>query len=170
MRAAGFDCARESNVADLLECLLQISALRHTTSCLAGVSGQAGPAGPGAEIDLAPGVGTGLVEAEQELSDRLRAVLPNGPSLPSTIGSPPGTNRDPGLQDDRTYLGRFLLLRHANLAILDRCSADDLSRKVASAGSGARTVADLVASALARDTDTLGTLRSRLGKAPIARM
>ena len=147
-------------MADLLECLLQISALRHTTNRLAEVTSDATP---GCSIGAAKGesgVPAWLIAAEEELAAQLQDALPGGPALAPGSDFPHARPQNSPLAGEEMRLGRFFLLRRANLAILDRCSAEDLSQRVGQSGSASRTVADMVAIALARDTDALGALRN----------
>jgi hypothetical protein len=145
-------------VADLLECVLQISALRHTTSRLAETAVVQASGHRSGPAEMAPELAAALVAAEEDFSVRLVTALPRGPSLDICRDRTLSDESPPWQAADVPFLGRFLMLRRANLAILDRCSAEDLSRPLALRGV-TRSVADLVADALARDTDALGALR-----------
>ena len=59
-------------------------------------------------------------------------------------------------------LARFAAQRRSTLAILARCSAEDLSRTLEDPLRGSLQVADLVALTLANDTDHIGQIRERL--------
>lgn len=127
-------------MADLLECLIQVKALRNTLEGVASLPGEAPP-----EID-ARRVWNRMADAE-----RRYAVA---------LGAAPG-ERPPsggGAGEERRA---FAALRQANLALLERCTASQLAAEVDWPGRRATTVADLVAIMLAHDTEVLGDLRRR---------
>jgi len=124
-------------MADLLECLIQIKALRETLHRLTGLPTTATRAGSWEQ----------LAETERRYAGALgTAIAGVADTAPSDDG--PGANRD-----------RFVTWRRANLAMLDRCTAAELAGFVGWPGRPSTTVADLVAIMLASDTEELGELR-----------
>jgi hypothetical protein len=155
-------------MADLLECLLQIKALRETLGRLEDLVG----AVPAARWDIRPAPQTWApLEVVAHLADvelvhgvRLRQVL--------TMERPPLLAVDPRVlavrADYRSWalplaLDRFAVRRVETLELLDSCRADELERFGVHPRRGAMTVADLVAFMLTHDIDHLGQIRERLG-------
>jgi hypothetical protein len=127
-------------MADLLECVIQITALREalatamdarSTSSLMSAQVQGVPVWQrmaGAERRYAIALGTGIA----------------GGMDPAPPDAGPAA---------------FAALRRANLARLDRCTSAQLAGLVEWPGRPSTTVADLVAIMLANDTEELGELR-----------
>jgi hypothetical protein len=149
-------------VADLLECLIQINALRHTTSRLAELARTVGPERWTAAGDPLAGLAAAMIAAEEALAAFLVAALPHGPSLAHHHESSNAQERPSRRPGEAPHTWRFFDLRHTNLAVLDRCSAEDLSQRVSSGDRRETTIADMVAIMLARDTVTVGELRAHL--------
>jgi hypothetical protein len=124
-------------MADLLECVIQIKALRDTLDRTARLTERAERSAPWLP----------LAEAERRCAVAL-----------GTIG---GAGAEPSRPDDGPAFQRerFATLRRANLAMLEGCSAAQLAGFVAWPGRPFTTVADLVAIMLANDTEALGELR-----------
>jgi hypothetical protein len=122
-------------MADLLECVIQIKALREairvgTRATDGGTSAEANPV-------TVSGVWQRMAEAEQRYAVALGTAIAGG--------------------------AQFLAMRGANLARLDRCTAAELAGFVEWPGRPSTTVADLVAIMLANDTEALGELRRARG-------
>jgi hypothetical protein len=127
-------------MADLLECLVQIKALRDALEGVASLS-EAAPSDTDARGDW-----NRMAGAERRYASALGAAAH---ALPS-----------PG--DDAGEARRsFAALRQANLALLERCTASRLAAEIAWPGRRSTTVADLVAIMLAHDTEVLARLRGR---------
>lgn len=144
-------------MADLLECLIQIKGVADTPRRL-GIR-------LAAEAGVAPGRGARVArqmcEAEECFGRCLafmlahdRAVLPALPRVES-VGEGAGEEKD-----EAGWLARFTERRAGIVALLDRCSADQLNRIGLEPSRGPMTVADLVAVMLAHDTDCLGAIRA----------
>jgi hypothetical protein len=127
-------------MADLLECLIQINALRHALEGVASLRGEAPPE------NEARRVWSRMADAER----RYAAALGAAPGERSSSGGDAGEARR-----------AFAALRQANLALLERCTASQLAAEVDWPGRRSTTVADLVAIMLAHDTEALGHLRGR---------
>ncbi len=150
-------------MADLLECLLQIKGLRETAKRLSALAHDVEAA---RWTRPAPGNGPSaaaltvhLAEAESLHGAWLRRTLTiTQPALGQVddLGAAGTLQAQPGLD-------RFLALRRDNLALLDRCSAEDLARSSVYPTRREMTVADLVAVMLASDTEALGKIRQALG-------
>ena len=128
-------------MADLLECLIQIAALRDalemaTDRRSAGLSPEPRPAAVS---------GPRLADAERRFAAALGAA-------------DAGTASSRGDAEDERRA--FVALRRANLAKLDACTAAQLCGLVTWPGRPSTTVADLVAIMLANDTEALCELRS----------
>jgi hypothetical protein len=128
-------------MADLLECLIQIKALRETLHRLTGLPTTATRAGSWGQ----------LAETERRYAGALGTAIAGGAEADRS-GDVPAAERD-----------RFVTWRRANLAMLDRCTAAELAGFVAWPGRPSTTVADLVAIMLANDTEALGELRRARG-------
>jgi len=127
-------------MADLLECLIQIKALRETLEKVASLSGNAPAAADGV------GVWNRMADAER--------------SYAAALGTAAGeTSPAGGVSDEARRV--FVALRHANLSALERCTASQLAGPIIWPGRRSTTVADLVAIMLAHDTEALGHLRGR---------
>lgn len=125
-------------MADLLECLIQIKALRDTLERVASLSGSA----PAAPADL--GVWKRMADAER--------------SYAAALGTAAGeTSPSGGVSDEARRV--FVALRHVNLSALERCTASQLAGPILWPGRRSTTVADLVAIMLAHDTENLGGRR-----------
>jgi uncharacterized membrane protein YgaE (UPF0421/DUF939 family) len=125
-------------MADLLECLIQIKALRDTLERTASFFRDAP-----AESERAL-VWTRMADAERRYA--------------AALGTAAGANACSGDEPDEVRRA-FVALRHANLAALERCTASELAGAIVWPGRRSTTIADLVAIMLAHDTDVLGELR-----------
>jgi len=137
-------------MADLLECLIQVKALRETLVVAETEI---------AEEEPVPGWQR-LADDERRYALALRTDGPLRPDLTSTARVPAGS------------LAEFVRLRRANLAMLDGCRAAQLSGLVEWQGRPSTTVADLVAIMLANDTEVLGAwrrARANPGSSPASR-
>jgi hypothetical protein len=132
-------------MADLLECLIQIKALRHTLTRVetAGLSAS-GPVSTERGSVTLDSVWQRMADAER----RFAAAL-------DTAGAGIGSSGEAAGDTRRV----FVALRLSNLARLDGCTAAQLGGSVEWPGRPAMTVADLVAIMLAHDTEALGDLR-----------
>ena len=154
-------------VADLLECLIQISALRETPTrllMLVRAFSQERWTARQAEGSWAPVDSVAyLAELETEWSLRLQLVLeadrPRFEAIDEAglAQSVLGLGRDPA-----AAIARFRSRRLANLERLERCSAADLARAALIPPRGKTTVADLVAMMLANDVEHVGRIRRGL--------
>ena len=141
-------------MADLLECVIQIKALADTPRRLAGRLHEARAR---AAFDAAPILGELLVY-ESWLRASIEAGL-SGDEATAGAEPAPGTPLHPRLSHPgETALEEFSARRAAVVRRLDACSAAQLSKVVLVAGRGPTTVADLVALALAHDTDTIARI------------
>jgi hypothetical protein len=154
-------------MADLLECVLQIKGLRETADRATALVhnlgadrwGRAGPEGPSAAELLGQ-----LAELESLYGASLRLMLAAPrPGLPAFDGQSLLALGRYRRWDAGEALERFLARRRDNLELLDRCSADDLSRVGLHPIRRETTIADLVALMLASDVDRLGEIRRVLG-------
>jgi len=130
-------------MADLLECLIQIKALGEAL---------AGPAcdSAGESADGEPArVWKRMADAERRYAKALGTRLAGGP--------PPARSQEGAVAASVV----FASLRRANLDMLDRCTAAQLSGLVDWPGRPSTTVADLVAIMLAHDTALLAVFRQR---------
>jgi hypothetical protein len=131
-------------MADLLECLIQIAALRDTLTHAEAVTRPiAGAGSPGPDRAGVAEAWTRMADAEARYARALGAAGAAGPS-------------GEGSDDAR---GAFVALRRSNLARLDGCTAAQLGGVVEWPGRPSTTVADLVAIMLAYDTETLAESR-----------
>jgi len=128
----------EDDVADLLECLIQIKALEHSVGRIERLVAAA-PAAAGAEIG---GLVARLAAAERTYG---RAGLGRADGGESPLPA--------------SALAAFIAERRANLKVLAACTAADLGSPVDWPGRPCTTVADLVAIMLAHDTDLIGEVR-----------
>jgi hypothetical protein len=154
-------------VADLLECLIQISALRETPTrllMLVRAFSQERWTVRQAEDSWAPVDSVAyLAELETEWGLRLRLMLEADRPRFEAIDEAGlargvlGLDRDPA-----AAIARFRSRRLANLERLERCSAADLARAALITPRGETTVADLVAMMLANDVEHVGRIRRGL--------
>jgi hypothetical protein len=153
-------------VADLLECLIQIKGVADTPRRLAlrleaarRLSGHVG-AHRGALV------ATRMVVAEECFRRCLSLMLshdrPLLPRLPKAIADEGeiGSRGGTGESDGAGLQVEFRVRRAATVAVLERCSAEQLGRTGLAPSRGPLTVADLVALMLAHDTDCLGLIGS----------
>jgi hypothetical protein len=160
--------ARGVVVADLLECLVQISALGETVGRLERLvevfpDSSWRHCGDEREGSSALDALACIVLYEDSLDESLRTVLARTP--PGDVTAASRSLQAGGRHDDRSaaaMLARFAAQRRSTLAILTHCSAEDLSRTLADPLRGSLQVADLVALTLANDTDRIGQIRTRL--------
>ncbi|MGE5236428.1 MAG: DinB family protein [Acidobacteriota bacterium] len=154
-------------MADLLECLVQVRALRETSKRLEALLRsfplplwiRREPAGTATASEVV----ARLADAELLSGTWLRLML--------TVEQPVlrGVDRD-ALAARARYaewppllaLSRFRTRREETLELLEGCDAEDLARIGRHSERGEITVADLVAMMLAHDTDRLGEIRERL--------
>ena len=133
-------------MADLLECLIQIAALRdaltHAEAMTRSIAGAGSPAPDNASVAEA---WTHMADAERRFAAALGAA-------------DAGTASCRGDAEDERRA--FVALRRSNLARLDACTAAQLCGLVTWPGRPSTTVADLVAIMLANDTEALCELRS----------
>ncbi|HSP91280.1 MAG TPA: hypothetical protein VLN08_10245 [Vicinamibacterales bacterium] len=139
-------------MADLLECLIQIKALRETLDMVTGLISAARPAG----------LGPVTVSTWQRMAEAERGYAQ---ALGTAAAGPPRVT--PASGDAAEAMEVFLALRRANLARLGSCTASQLAAPVAWAGRPATTVADLVAIMLASDTERLAGHRQAVRAARI---
>lgn len=154
-------------VADLLECLVQISALRETSRRLEALA-QRFPlrlwaARPPGDRRSAASELSALAETELLWGVRLRAILTaDRPFLP---GYDPDLLIERPVYGDRSAtvaLSRFRNRRDESLELLVRCSAADLERRGRLPEGGEPSIADVVAIMLASDTERFGRIRECL--------
>ena len=132
-------------MADLLECLIQIKALRETLA-LAETGTLSISENVPADMERVR-VWQVMCEAERRYAQAL--------------GTDAGVRRGAASVSGEVADARkaFLERRRANLAMLSDCGAAPLAGPVAWPGRPSTTVADLVAIMLANDTEVLGDLR-----------
>lgn len=159
-------------MADLLECLVQIRALSETARQFALLVSEASR--PSFDRNSAQGLHAlldlveGMARAEQLFATSLRLILDQqGAVLPSEAPDVTASHTSTVITSTvvepvLSALERFTAWRTQNLEVLASCSADALSRIGIHRQRGGVTVADLVAHALARDTEQLGQLRQHL--------
>ena len=157
-------------MADLLECLIQIKGVADTPrrlgarwSELRTLRGDAASASVGTRVFAT------MSDAETRFQHCLKLMLANDrPSLPSLGSRPDREPRDPETGCEHANgravarveqrAARFTAARAETVAVLDRCTAEDLNRVGLEPARGPMTVADLVALMLAHDTDQLARL------------
>jgi len=139
-------------VADLLECLIQIKALRETLTMVTGRFVAQRPAGMRA---AAASTWRRMAEAERSYAQAL------GTDAIGPLRAAPASG------EAAEAMEVFLAFRQANLALLGSCTASQLAAPVAWAGRPATTVADLVAIMLASDTERLAGCRQAVRAARI---
>lgn len=157
-------------MADLLECLIQTRALGETAKQLAAlVSGvsrfparEVSPRDLHAVLDLVEE----MADAEHLFGTKVRLILSAElPVLPSEAQGKGRGGRGVTAALVQVALERFAARREENLELLARCRASDLSRSGLHPQRGEVSVADLVALALAHDTERLGRFRQHLMRA-----
>jgi hypothetical protein len=133
-------------MADLLECVIQIKALRETLAAMPELVSGPIPARnlPEMRPDTMPGLWERMADAER------RYALALGVAGGDIVRSG---------EDETAARSDFAALRGANMDRLEHCAADELAGFVEWAGRPSTTVADLVAIMLANDTDVLGEVR-----------
>jgi len=143
-------------MADLLECVIQIKALADTPRRLAlrlreSHAREAFDAGP---------VLRGLLVYESWLQSAIEAgrsatdaEVGAEPVFEATCDVAPASTESPEI-----LIARFASLRAVTVQRLDSYTAAQLSSTVLVAGRGRTTVADLVALALAHDTDSIAAI------------
>ena len=154
-------------MADLLEALVQIKALAETPRRVAQMLRAAAP---GAWVrHLLPGVWAPvevlahLADAELVFGLRVRLVLTNQrPTLPLLDQGALAVRARYLEWPPELALERFTTRRAETLELLSSCSAGELERVGVHPVRGEVSVADLVALALAHDTDHVGQIRERL--------
>ncbi len=146
-------------MADLLECLIQIKGVADTPRRLEarlaphGRDGRASPRGAR--------VARRLAEAELRFALCLGLMLSaDRPALPALPAMACDEAAEP-LGDAARWQATFAARRAETVAVLDRCSAEQLGRVGLDPSRGSMTVADLVAVMLAHDTDCLGEVDRR---------
>lgn len=130
-------------MADLLECLLQVKALRESIARLGALRARAEASSDAARRRVEDAEQS-MVEAERGWQISLALALPD---LAADRLPPDGS------------VTQFGPMRAATLAVLDRCNAAQLNAAAEVGGGAPGTVADLVAHMLASDTELLGALR-----------
>ncbi len=154
------------DMADLLECLLQIKALRETADRVNGLAAtvdaarwtEAPPERGASPADLL----AEWVDLEVVYGAWLRLMLASAPVLPALDD---GAFGDVGRRHHwslHAAVDRFLRYRYDNLELLDGCSADDLARTALHASRRQVTLADLIARWLASDVDRFAAIRRAL--------
>jgi uncharacterized damage-inducible protein DinB len=155
-------------MADLLEALVQIKALAETPPRVAALLRRAAPEAwrhrPGPGVWAPVEVLAHLADSELFYGTRMRLVLTGDrPFLQPFQGA--------ALAELAGYISwppavafeRFRSRRAETLELLSTCSAPGLARVGVHPVRGEMSVADLVALALAHDTDHVGQMRERLG-------
>jgi len=132
-------------MADLLECLIQVKALRETLGMV--MPGHSATISPDTGPVTASGVWQRMAEAERRYAAALGTDAGIRPGITSLA------------EHSESPLEEFVRLRQVNLARLEGCTAAQLAGPVEWPGRRSTTVADLVAIMLASDTDVLGALR-----------
>jgi hypothetical protein len=136
-------------MADLLECLIQIKALRVTLDMATRRMSPDTPAG--ADGDAGSEAWRRMADAELRYAEALATATDRRPVAGVELREAP---------DAREL---FVARRRANLAMLEECTAAQLSGFVEWPERPSTSVADVAAIMLASDTEVLGELRrSRL--------
>jgi uncharacterized damage-inducible protein DinB len=158
-------------VADLLEALVQIRALAETPQRVADLLRRAAPEAwtrrPGPGVWAPVEVLAHLADTELFYATRVRLILTGERPLLQPFDGAVLAQRahylawPPGLA-----LERFRSRRTETLELFSTCSAAELERVGVHPLRGETSVADLVALALAHDTDHVGQMRERLGLTP----
>ena len=158
-------------MADLLECLLQIKALKETPARVAALVEEAAPEAwtrrPDEGVWAPVEVLAHLADVELVQAVRLRLMLTaERPALPRFDQTALARRARYIEWPPALALERFRVRRGDSLEILGDSSAEDLARTGTHPTRGEMSVADLVAMMLAHDTDHVGQMRTRLGIAP----
>ncbi len=154
-------------MADLLEALLQIKALAETPRRLDALL-RATPASawthrPGPRVWAPVEVVAHLADTEIFFGVRVRlALTAERPPLPAFDGAALAERARYLEWPPSLALERFALRRGETVELLSSCSAEELGRTGVHARRGEVSVADLVAFALAHDTDHVAQIRQRL--------
>jgi uncharacterized damage-inducible protein DinB len=161
---------RVPTMADLLECLVQIRALHETAprlaALLAAASAEAWRRRPEPDVWAPIEVLAHLADAELFFGTRLRLILTSErPRLEAYEQARLAERAGYLSWSPGRALERFTRRREDTLDLLDGCSADDLDRIGVHASRGPMSVADLIATMLAHDTDHVAQMRLRLGLA-----
>jgi hypothetical protein len=140
-------------MADLLECLIQMKALADTPRRLAQRLPAHGP-------DAAPAVPVlkGLIEYEAWLLGCVEVGVASAGALVAAEPRDGASSVPGGDESPSALLARFGMLREVTVARLDTLTAAQLAARVFVSGRGPTTVADLVALALAHDTDGIARI------------
>lgn len=157
-------------MADLLECLIQVKGLRETCTRLQEMLRQHPMRlwleRPQAQKWTPAEIVAHLADAELFFGLRLRLMLTGPePLLPVFEQESLAARARYAEWPPLLALTRFRTRREETLELLERCSAEDLSRTGKHPRRGVLTVADLVAIMLAHDTVHLGQARERLALA-----
>jgi hypothetical protein len=153
-----------TDVADLLECLIQIKGLADTPRRLAQRAAEfaASPSSEGKVACRGVEVARRLLAAETQFRRALYLMLTRDqPVLELLPGDATTETTQAGDATGDSFdacQAAFAAQRADTLRLLDACSADQLNRKGIDPLRGPITVADLVAAVLAHDTDRLGEL------------
>ncbi len=154
-------------MADLLECLIQIKGLAETPGRLSRRIGGTEACRPEPDgTRLARYVAATLALGETSLQQRLNLILSvEMPLLPAPFAAAADAAfADAGIDE---WVDRFAVARRETIRLLERCTAADLNRSGLDRLRGPTTVADLVALALAHDTDQLARLLAPSGGGPV---
>lgn len=147
-------------MADLLECLIQIKGVADTPRRLDARLGLVGEGRDQAARGRGARIARAMAEAEERFAGCLALMLsedrPPLPPLPRVAISEGDTEE---VAAGARWCAQFSARRAGTVAVLERCSADQLNRIGLEPARGAMTVADLVALMLAHDTDCLGEIR-----------
>ena len=157
-------------MADLLEALLQIRALAGTPARVARLVDSTDPRlwlARRTPSERSPvEVLAHLARAEEAFVASIRLILDRErPSLPIVGAAGPGASGHTGGGDPALELATFSSRRRETVALLATCSAAQLERAGVHPVRKLVTVADVVAIMLAHDTDHLGQILDRLGRA-----
>ena len=146
-------------MADLLECLIQIKGVADTPRRLALRLAAQAAGGVGGQRGLR--IARWMAEAESRFAGCLTLMLSDDRSalapLP-TVRMSATARQSEGEADAAQWLSAFSDRRAQTVALLERCSAEQLGRIGLEPSRGPMTVADLVAVMLAHDTDCLGEI------------
>lgn len=155
-------------MADLLECLLQIKALRETPNRVAALvhdaPAEAWARRPAEDVWAPVEVLAHLADLELVFGVRLRLMLTSvRPTLPRFDQDALAARAHHIAWEPELALEHFRVRRDESLELLDGCRAAELERTGLHPTRGEMTIADMVALMLAHDTDHVGQIRQRLG-------
>lgn len=153
-------------MADLLECLIQIKGVADTPRRFRDAwTAFCSRVDDAVAMPVGLAVFGGMLERESVYQVSLNVMLAECQPLVPRIEAPSieagaGVRRVaeinvPAPDDVQANIERFATERSATVAVLERCSADDLNRTGVDPRRGVTSVADLVALMLAHDTDQL---------------